>query len=80
MSDFYFRRAAVDEIKAHIDRRFGDLQRDMEWQAHQERYRLDRERYKAKAKRDTIIGASATVLVFACSVYANWDFVGILFG
>jgi len=73
VSDSYFRRAAVNEIKEHIDRRFADFQRNMEWKA-------ERERYRREAKRDTIIWGLATAMFLAGSVYNNWDFWGTLFG
>jgi hypothetical protein len=66
-------RADVNEITRHIDHRFADLKRDMEWKAQRERFRIE-------AKRDTIFWSLGTAVILTASVYNNWDFCGSLFG
>ena len=73
MSDLYFQRRDVEEIKRHIDRSFADFERRAKWKAESERARNS-------MRRSTFHFTWMSLVIVVLSVYNNWGFWASLFG
>jgi len=73
MSNTYFRHGDVAEIKRHIDYRFAEFQRELEWKAKNEKYRVE-------AIRNKVVYGVLGGTIIVASVYDNWDLWRSMFG